>query len=245
MMRLTVRSALLGMLLAVSLGAGTASAQVFGTFSWRMEPYCNIITLTITQFPGGYTIDGNDNQCGVGGKPSAAAGQVLLNADGTVGLNFTIMAAPNGKTAHVTAVISPGTGSGTWTDDDGRSGSFLLGAAGAGSPRPAGASHTGFVFQVTAGNICSTGPSYAVIDNPLVNNDSTAILVVTPNATWPGSGTTGSFVAVPNTQYEVSFWNNPNCSVQIPSGQGRWLIRRLDGAAMVPNIKFSVLAVKH
>ena len=77
--------------------AASASAQVFGTFSWQMQPYCNIVTMTITQIPGGYTIDGNDNQCGVGGKLAGAAGMALLNPDGTVGLEFTIVTAPSGK----------------------------------------------------------------------------------------------------------------------------------------------------
>ena len=35
------------------LAASSASAQVCGTFSWRMTPYCNVVTMTITQIPGG------------------------------------------------------------------------------------------------------------------------------------------------------------------------------------------------
>jgi hypothetical protein len=241
---LTGRRAILAVLLAAWLGASDASAQVFGTFSWRMEPYCNIVTLTITQFPAGYTLDGHDNQCGVGGKLSGATGQVALNPDGTVGLYFSTVTSPGGKTVHVTALISPATGSGTWTDSLGNSGNFLLGAPGAGSPRPLGASQAAFVFQVTAANVCSTGNGYAVIDHVQTNNDPTAILLVTPNATWPGSGTTGSYVGHPDSQYEVSFWNNPNCGVQIPPGQGRWLIRRIGGAAIPTGIKFSVVAFK-
>jgi hypothetical protein len=235
--------AILAMLFVGSLGATDASAQVFGTFSWRMEPFCNIITLTVTQRPFGYTVDGHDNQCGAG-QLSGATGQVVFNPDGTLGLSFTTVTSPAGKTVHVTALVSPATGSGTWTDSVGNTGNLLLGAPGAGSPRPTGAGQAAFVFQVTAANICSTGQSYAVIDHPVINNDSTAILLATPNATWPGSGTTGGFIGVPNTQYEVSFWNNPNCAAQIPAGQGRWLIRRLDGAAMPVNIKFSMMAFK-
>lgn len=118
------------------LAASGASAQVFGTFSWQMQPYCNIVTLTITQIPGGYTIDGNDNQCGVGGKLAGAAGMALLNPDGTVGLEFTIVTAPSGKAVHVSASINPANGSGPWTDSVGNTGNFALGSPGAGSPRP-------------------------------------------------------------------------------------------------------------
>lgn len=243
-MRLTIRRTFLTLGLLAGLSTGTASAQVFGTFSWRMAPFCNVVTLTITQVPSGFSIDGTDNQCGVGGKLSAATGQATLNPDGTVGLYFTSLTSPSAKSVDVTALISPATGSGTWSDSLGNTGTFLLGAPGAGSPRPLGASAAAFVFQVTAGNICSTGSGYAVIDHVQTNNDPTAIVLVTPNATWPGSGTTGSYFGLPNSQYEVSFWNNPNCATQIPAGQGRWLIRRLDGAAMPTGIKFSVVAFK-
>ncbi len=139
----------LGMALLTASGA---SAQVFGTFSWQMQPYCNIVTLTITQIPGGYTIDGNDNQCGVGGKLAGAAGMALLNPDGTVGLEFTIVTAPSGKAVHVSASINPATGSGPWTDSIGNTGNFALGSPGSGSPRPFPASGLG-AATVTAAEL--------------------------------------------------------------------------------------------
>ncbi|HUU35579.1 MAG TPA: hypothetical protein VMW48_16045, partial [Vicinamibacterales bacterium] len=60
-MTLRARSATLFVALAVMAYASTASAQVFGTFTWQMQPYCNQVTLTIMQIPTGYTIDGFDN----------------------------------------------------------------------------------------------------------------------------------------------------------------------------------------
>lgn len=132
---LTARRVVLAVMLASWLGASDASAQVFGTFSWRMEPYCNIVTLTITQFPAGYTLDGNDNQCG-SGRLAGATGQVLINPNGTVGIDFIIVTTPSAVDVRVLAVISPATGSGTWSDSTGNSGTFLLGAPGSGSPRP-------------------------------------------------------------------------------------------------------------
>lgn len=129
-------------LLFTLLAATSASAQVFGTFSWQMQPYCNLVTLTITQIPGGYTVDGSDNQCGAG-KLAGAAGMALLNPDGTVGLEFTIVTAPSGKAVHVSASISPATGSGPWTDSVGNTGTLALGAPSSGSPRPLPASGLG------------------------------------------------------------------------------------------------------
>lgn len=47
------------------------SAQVFGTFPWQMQPYCNVVTLTLTSTPAGFTLDGADDQCGATNKASA------------------------------------------------------------------------------------------------------------------------------------------------------------------------------
>ncbi|MCC6988113.1 MAG: DUF1566 domain-containing protein [Acidobacteria bacterium] len=116
--------------------ASTASAQVFGTFTWQMLPYCNKVTLTITQFPSGYTIDGFDDQCGAGQR-AGAVGMVHINPDGSVGLNFTLIAAPSGRTVHVSSPLSPASGSGAWTDNVGNSGTLALGANQPGlPPRP-------------------------------------------------------------------------------------------------------------
>jgi len=125
------------------LAATGASAQVFGTFSWQMQPFCNVVTMTITQIPSGFTIDGHDEQCAAI-KRASSVGMALINPDGTVGLNFTIVTAPGGKGVSVAAVISPVTGSGSWTDSVGNSGTFVLSGAMAGlPPRPTPASGIG------------------------------------------------------------------------------------------------------
>ena len=56
----------------VLAGTTPASAQVFGTFSWQMQPYCNQITLTLTNVNGNFTLDGSDDQCGAAKKGSAS-----------------------------------------------------------------------------------------------------------------------------------------------------------------------------
>lgn len=148
MAKLTGNVVLLALVLT-GLCGGLASAQVFGTFAWRMAPYCNVVTLTITQFPGGYAVDGHDNQC-ASGPLASATGQVLINPDGTVGVNFTIVTSPAAKGVHVAAIISPANGSGTWTDSIGNSGGFLLAAPGTGLPRPLPASGLGTSVVTTA-----------------------------------------------------------------------------------------------
>ena len=118
---------------ALALSPGKADAQVFGTFTWQMQPYCNRVTLTLTTSPGGFTLSGSDDQCGAV-KRASAAGVALFNADGTVGLNFTIVTPPSGLTVHVSASVNPANGQGTWSDDVGNSGTFEMGGAATGLP---------------------------------------------------------------------------------------------------------------
>lgn len=125
----------LGTLCLTLCAASSASAQVFGTFAWQMQPYCNIVSLTLSSSPAGFVLEGTDNQCGAVDKASAV-GVASFNANGLVNLNFTIVTAPSGKAVHVAAVVNPGNGSGTWTDSAGNTGTFALGAPGSGSPRP-------------------------------------------------------------------------------------------------------------
>jgi hypothetical protein len=115
------------------LSASSASAQVFGTFPWQMQPSCNRVTLTLTNAPAGFALDGVDDLCGATDKGSAV-GVASLNASGNVTLSFTIVTAPTGKSVHVSAVVSPATGSGTWTDSAGHSGVFAFFGAASGLP---------------------------------------------------------------------------------------------------------------
>jgi hypothetical protein len=118
---------------AMVLSPTGAYAQVFGTFTWQMQPYCNRVTLTLTNSPGGFTLDGSDDRCGAVRRGSAV-GEAVFNSDGTVGLNFTIVAPPAGLAVHVSASVSPSTGQGTWSDDVGNNGTFAFGGNTAGLP---------------------------------------------------------------------------------------------------------------
>ncbi len=122
---------------ALMLLPTAAGAQTFGTFTWQMQPYCNRVTLTLTHSPGGFAVSGFDDQCGAVRKGSAA-GVAVFNADGSVGLNFTIVTPPAAQAVHVSATVSPASGQGTWSDDVGNGGSFAFGANDPGLPaRPA------------------------------------------------------------------------------------------------------------
>lgn len=126
--------------LGVATLATPASAQVLGSFPWQMQPYCNIVTLTLTTAPAGFTLDGTDDQCGATNKASAV-GVASFNQSGNVTLNFTIVTAPAGKPVHVSAVVSPANGAGTWTDSVGNTGTFAFFSSTPGLPaRPLPAS---------------------------------------------------------------------------------------------------------
>jgi hypothetical protein len=116
----------------LSFGTGSAAAQVFGTFPWQMQPYCNVVTLTLTSTPAGFTLDGSDDLCG-GAKKASASGIGVFNPDGTVGVNFTIVL-PTGGAVAVAASVSPANGQGTWSDEAGNTGTFAFFGAGAGLP---------------------------------------------------------------------------------------------------------------
>lgn len=128
-----IRSSVVGMLLALGIAVPAASsAQVFGNFTWQMQPYCNRVSMTLTNTPAGFTLDGADDQCGT--SRGSVFGVAVFTPTGTVALNFTIVSAPSGQGVHVSGLVDPGTGSGTWTDSAGNTGTFVLGGAAAGLP---------------------------------------------------------------------------------------------------------------
>ncbi len=121
--------------LTAALVAAPAEAQPFGTFTWQLQPFCNQVTVSITRDGSAYTLDGFDDQCGAPQR-APLIGTAVVNPDGAVGLGLVIVTVPGGRSLHVDAQVSPASGSGTWRDSAGNSGSFALGAAVAGPERP-------------------------------------------------------------------------------------------------------------
>lgn len=130
------RGVVAGMALGLLAGAASASAQTLGTFAFQQSPYCNVITVVITQNGATYTVDGADNQCGAA-QQASATGTAFLNPDGSVGLGLTVVTTPGGTPITLDATVSAVTGNGTWRDSSGASGPFLLVTGPVtGSPRP-------------------------------------------------------------------------------------------------------------
>lgn len=121
----------------LTAGPAVLSAQPIGTFSWQMTPHCNVLTVTVIQSGGVYTLDGHDGLCGAA-RRAQIGGVATPNPDGTIGLGFDIVGAVPGESTHVSAVIDLATLSGTWIDSGGATGNFLFNGPGGGVPRSTG-----------------------------------------------------------------------------------------------------------
>lgn len=116
--------------------------QALGTYSWQLAPFCNVVTVNVTQIGSTYTLDGYDTQCGGASNRAPVTGMAVPNPNGTIGFGLTIVTSPGGTAVHVEAAISLTSLGGTWRDSDGRTGDFVFtpGGAASGSPRPPGTS---------------------------------------------------------------------------------------------------------
>lgn len=123
--------------IAIIAAASSAQAQVIGTFRWQTEPFCNVVTLTVTQTGGVFTLDGFDDQCGAATR-AAASGTAVPNPDGSIALGLTIVSAPEASPLHLTVPVNLATLSGTWRDSAGQSGPFRFtpGPGSGGARRP-------------------------------------------------------------------------------------------------------------
>ena len=128
-----VVASLLGQL--ALMAPGVASAQSLGTFRWQLAPFCNAVTVTVTQGSGVYTLDGFDDQCGAPQR-APVVGVATPNPDGTIGLGFQIVTVPGGRLVGVDARISLSGLGGPWTDSAGNSGTMVFDGPGTGAARP-------------------------------------------------------------------------------------------------------------
>ena len=171
------------------------SAQPLGTFRWQLQPFCNLVSLAVTQNGAVYRLEGTDDQCGAG-TAASAIGTAFLNPDGTIGLGLVIVATPGGSPVHVDATLTLPSLGGMWRDSAGRTGSFVFtpGSGAGGSPRPAAGIGAAAVdsaqVQLRVGS-CGPGSTVRVVNQdgsvvcePVGTGDITSVTA--------GPGLTGS-----------------------------------------------------
>jgi hypothetical protein len=114
-----------------------AAAQPLGTFRWQIQPYCNILSISVVQQGSLYLLNGNDDQCAAP-QQASVVGLAFQNPDGTIGFGLTVVTAPGGTPVHIDATITLATLGGTWRDSAGNNGTFTFtpGAGAGGAPRP-------------------------------------------------------------------------------------------------------------
>ena len=136
---------------ALSQMTGTAQAQTLGTFNFQLQPYCNVITMTITQEGGTYRLSGWDDACGAVDR-YPMSGTISGNTDGTLAFGF-VVTRNTGIDVHTTFRFTPAPPfSGPWSDSAGNSGTYVFNGASGGAPRPAPTSSVA-VNSITTVNI--------------------------------------------------------------------------------------------
>ncbi|MCC6989261.1 MAG: tail fiber domain-containing protein [Acidobacteria bacterium] len=125
-----------------------ADAQSLGTFRWQLQPFCNVITVNVTQSGAVYTLDGYDDQCGAPTR-AALVGLATPNPDGTIGFGLQLVTTPSATPVAVRASITLAALGGAWSDSAGNSGTMVFNGAAAGSPRPATSGVTASAVNVT------------------------------------------------------------------------------------------------
>jgi len=195
-----------------------ASAQPIATLRWQLAPYCDLITLTVTQTAGIFALDGFDTRCDTN-RLAAVTGVAVPNPNGTVGLGLTIVTTPAGAPIHVDATIDLATLSGTWTSGL-ASGAFVLNGPGdSGLPLTAGYlsltrfnsfpfianrrinGTLGVPLAIDSGETLLALDAYGSLDGSLAAFPSASIRVVaTEDWTPSGHGTLMNFATTRNGQ---------------------------------------------
>jgi hypothetical protein len=113
-------------LIALSLGGALdVSAQTIGAFRWQLQPFCNVLTLSVRVDGTVYTLDGYDDQCGAAER-AGVAGIAYLNADGSIGMGLSSLTVPGIEPLALTARLQLASLNGTWSDSAGNNGTFAF-----------------------------------------------------------------------------------------------------------------------
>lgn len=142
----------------------SVDAQVLGTFRWNLAPFCNVVTVTVTQHGGAFTVIGTDDQCGLQPATPVDGTWALVSAGSVTGTLFGTGNNTSADLLFTKVTFSTGTLNGTWVDSVGNSGTFTFNPSTApGSARPTRGELWAYVFShgaffATSGGLGVTHP---------------------------------------------------------------------------------------
>lgn len=170
-----------------------AAAQPMGTFRWQLQPYCNVITLTVVQQGGQYQLDGIDHQCDAT-QSASVRGMAFPNPNGTIGFGLTVVTTPGGTPVHVDAILGLPSLNGTWRDSAGNAGNLIFGAGiPGGGPRP-----------VLSGGLAPGSVTTVQIAPAAVTNAHIAPNAITSASIADGSVTIADLAAAPSAAGQLA-----------------------------------------
>jgi hypothetical protein len=170
--------------LCLALSSTSAYAQSLGTFRWQLQPFCNVITVNVTQQGAIYVLDGTDDRCGNGNQSGSAVGIAYLTPQGLVGFGITTVL-PGGTPVHTEATLSLSSLGGTWRDSAGNSGAFVFNGALPGAtprPIPSGGIPTASITNIHIANNAVTTAN--IVDASITSVD----ILDAPRAQFAGGG---------------------------------------------------------
>jgi hypothetical protein len=214
-----VITALLGL-----LQVSTVQAQPLGTFRWQLQPFCNVLTLSVTQNGGIYRLEGVDELCG-GTSPAAVVGIAHQKPDGTIGFGMTVLLQPGATSLHITATINLSSLSGTWEDDGGNSGALTFNpTVAAGIPRPVtDRSASGWVVLNSNASIRAASPNMQGVSVQKPPSSVGVYCFRFPAAgTFQRGGAVGSLIQPQSGNGEVGFMTVTSTINSICSNLGPW-----------------------
>ncbi len=177
---------LCGLLLAHAAPGMRVQAQALGTFRWQLQPFCNVLTLSVRQDGVVYTLDGTDEQCGASQR-AGVVGTAFPNPDGSLGFSLSSLAAPGAAPVVLHARVSLATVSGTWSDSAGNSGTFAFtqspAAGGTARPVPSNGIRPG---SITAGQLAPGAVGAAHIAPGAITTAQLADGAITATKIAPG-----------------------------------------------------------
>jgi hypothetical protein len=233
------RSALAGLILVAAVSPVSAQVQTMGTLSWKMEPYCNTLTLTVVQDPAGIRLQGTEDLCDAIYAPQAVEGTAVLGAGmAHIGLNTGVPGGFSVEGNRVVAAIDTATLNGTWSDDAGRVGTLVRVTATrhAGTQR-GGAAQTWLHIVTTSNRTGGTNNNVSCFSHPMTDGNPNALVIFTHNR--------GPQTAIrPLVGSVVSLYYDDNgTGLPAPLTNNVWCLSRNDSADMPLGAGFTIRVV--